>query len=184
MAACPSCTRCAFYRTIEPSIIKRVKYASVYSFCRGGQHHECALHAKLVNGLPVPPNLLPDGCVGDYLDEDRVVAHTFLVIEDAPIFAALASSAITMNFTGSQVVCKATYDDAADELAEGMFSAIICGFGLGGGRTAHDVRRLTQAPMVVLTGRAGMIEPPSGSRVVEKGAGPEALVSALRACIA
>ncbi len=184
MPACPSSGVCAFYRTIEPSIIKRVKYASTYSYCRGGEHHECALRAKLVNGLPVPHNLMPDGSTGTYLDEDRSVVHTFLVIEDSPVFAALASSAITSNFKGAQVVRKATYDDAAEELADGMFSAVVCGFGLGGNRTAHDVRSATTAPIVVLTGRPGAIDAPRDSRVVAKGAGPEALVSALKTCLA
>lgn len=184
MAACPSSGVCAFYRTIEPSIIKRVKYASSYSYCRGGEHSECALHAKLVNGLPIPHNLMPDGSTGTYLDEDRAVVHTFLVIEDAPVFAALASNAITSHFRGAQVVCKSTYEDAVDELADGMFSAVVCGFGLGGDRTAHDVRRITTAPMVILTGRLGEIDAPKGSHVVAKGAGPEALVSALRTCLA
>ena len=184
MPACPSSGVCAFYRTIEPSIIKRVKYAASYSYCRGGEHHECALRAKLVNGLPVPHNLMPDGTTGTYLDEDRAVVHSFLVIEDSPVFAALAANAITANFNGAQVVRKSTFEDAAEELEGGMFSAVICGFGLGGDRTAHDVRRATSAPIVVLTGRLGEIDAPKGSQVVAKGAGPEALVSALRTCLA
>ncbi|MDO8847228.1 MAG: hypothetical protein Q7W51_02420 [Coriobacteriia bacterium] len=184
MAGCPSSAYCVFYKTIEPSIVKRVRYASIYSYCRGGEHAVCALYDKVATGLPVMHNLMPDGSIGEYLDEDRAVVHRFLVIEDSPVFAALAASVISSHFTGAQIVRKSTYDDAAEELADGMFSAVVCGFGLGGERTAHDVRRITTAPLVVLTGRPGKIDPPSGSRVVHKGAGPEALASALRACLA
>lgn len=182
--ACPHAGSCVFYRTIEPSIIKRVRYASAFSYCRGGQHVACALHDQIQGGLPVRHNLMPDGAIGEYLDEDRFVVHRFLVIEDAPVFAALASSAIASHFRGAEIVRKSTFEDAQDEIADGMYSAIVCGFGLGGGRTAHDVRGLTDAPLVVLTGRTGEIYAPAGARVVSKGAGPEALVDALRASIA
>ena len=184
MAGCPSSADCVFYQTIEPSIVKRVRYASVYSYCRGGEHAACALYEKVATGLPVVHNLMPDGSIGEYLDEDRAVVHRFLVIEDSPVFAALAASVISTHFDGAQVVRHPTYDAAAGELAEGGFSAVVCGFGLGGDRTAHDVRQLTQAPIVVLTGRLGEVDAPAGARVVKKGAGPEALASALRTCIA
>ena len=183
MAACPRSADCVFYGAIEPSLIKRVKYAGSYTFCRGGQHEVCAIHRRLSEGQGVPPGMLPDGSMGDYLTEDRFVVHRFLVIEDSPVFAALAASTIASTFTGAEVVRAATYDQAEGELADGMFSAVVCGFGLGGDRTAHDVRQLTHAPIVVLTGRPGDVDAPMGARVVRKGAGPEALASALRACV-
>ena len=184
MAGCPRSSECVFYRTIEPSIVKRVRYAGSFGYCRGGQHEACAIHTRLASGLQVTPGTMPDGSMGDYLTEDRSVIHRFLVIEDSPIFAALASNTITSTFTGAQVVRATTYEDAAPELDGGMFSAVVCGFGLGGERTVHDVRRLTTAPIVVLTGRLGHVDVPHGARVVQKGAGPEALASALRSCLA
>lgn len=184
MSACPNSADCVFYGAIEPSLIKRVKYAGSYGFCRGGQHEACVIHQRLSDGVAVAPGMLPDGSMGDYLTEDRFVVHRFLVIEDSPVFAALAASTIATTFTGAQVVRAATYDEAAGELTDGMFSAVVCGFGVGGGRTAHDVRELTRAPIVVLTGRPGEVDAPAGARVVRKGAGPEALASALRACVA
>lgn len=184
MAGCPKSTECVFYRTVEPSIVKRVSYASSYGYCGGGQHEACAIHTRLASGLPVTPGMLPDGTMGDYLTEDRSVIHRFLVIEDSPVFAALAASTITSTFGGAQVVRATTYEDATAELDGGMFSAVVCGFGLGGDRTVHDVRRLTTAPIVVLTGRLGAVDVPPGTQVVRKGAGPEALASALRSCVA
>ena len=64
MAGCPSSADCVFYQTIEPSIVKRVRYASVYSYCRGGEHAACALYDKIAAGLPVVHNLMPDGSIG------------------------------------------------------------------------------------------------------------------------
>jgi len=186
MAACPRASTCVLHCAVEPSIIKRVKFASIYSFCRGGQHEGCAVWAKLVNALPVPPNLMPDGTTGDYLDAgaDGSSARRFLIIEDSPVFAALASSTIAAHFTGAEIVRRLSYDTAVDDLVHTDFSAIICGFGLGGDRTAHDVRSLTGAPIVVLTGRPDGVKAPHGAQVVQKGAGPEALTSAIRACLA
>lgn len=182
--ACPRNGECIFHLTVEPSIIKRVRYASAHSYCRGAQHDECALYRALERGLPVPRNLMPDGSTGDYLD-DAVAGHgrRLLVIEDSPVFAALASSTITTNFPGAHVERRASFDAALDELAHD-WAAIVCGFGVGGDKTAHDVRKHTRAPMVILTGRPDHIDLPHGTQRVNKGDGPEALASALRACLA
>lgn len=185
MAACPCSTMCVLHEAVEPSIIKRVKFASVFPYCRGGRHEECALYQRLAQSLPVSRNLMPDGSTGDYLDDPEHArgARRFLIIEDSPVFAALASSVISSHFTGAEIVRKPTYEAAADDLCETQYTAVVCGYGLGDSRTAHDVRQLTNAPMVVLTGRPGRIDAPHGSQVVGKSAGPEALASALRACL-
>ncbi|MRR11423.1 hypothetical protein EG835_02845 [bacterium] len=142
------------------------------------------MYRSLERGIPIPRNLLPDGSSGDYLDEAPSSAgQRFLIIEDSPVFAALASSTITSNFPGAHVVRKHSFEAAAEELAQ-EWAAIVCGFGVGENRTAHDVRDHTRAPMVILTGRPDHIVLPSGARRVNKGDGPEALASALRACLA
>ena len=181
--ACPRNYECVFHQTVEPSVIKRVRYASVYSYCRGGQHAECAVYRALERSLPVPRNLMPDGAIGDYMD-DRApgTEHRFLIIEDSPVFAALASSTIASNFQGAHIVRKLSFEAAVEELAND-YHAIICGFGLGGERTAHDVRKHTSAPMIVLTGRPDHGQLPHGARRVGKSEGPEALASAIRACL-
>ena len=70
MAACPRSSTCAFHITVEPSIVKRVRYASVFPYCKGGRHEECAIFTKMLSGAPVPRNLMPDGLIGDYMDDN------------------------------------------------------------------------------------------------------------------
>jgi hypothetical protein len=186
---CPRSEQCGFYEVVSASVVKRVKHASAFIYCRGGRHESCAVHRLLADGAPVPAGLMPDGTVGDWAEDalgaatGRAAAGRFLIIEDAPVFAALAAAAIANHFPGAEVERCATYDEAEPRLLTGRYTAVVCGFGLGGNRTAHDVRRLTNAPIVVLTGRPDEIEVPVGAQVVRKGAGSEALVSALRACI-
>lgn len=181
--ACPRSDACVFHRTVEPSILKRVRYASAYVYCNGGDHESCAIRGLLEQGDAVPRNLMPDGSIGDYLEsEHRAAAEKFLIIEDSPVFAALASTAIATNFLGAEVVRHHSLEAALDELAK-EWSAVVCGFGVGNGKTAHDVRRHTGSPMVILTGRPDHIDLPSGARRVNKGEGPEALVSAIRASL-
>jgi len=181
--SCPRSSGCVFHQTVGTSVVKRVRYASVFSYCRGGEHEKCALYRSMADGSDIRHNLMPDGTVGDYRDE-RSLGHgrRFLIIEDSPVFAALASSTINSNFNGAQVVRAASFETALAELA-GDWAAIVCGFGIGGGKTAHDVRRHTEAPMVILTGRPDHIELPRGATRVNKGDGPEALAKALRACL-
>lgn len=180
---CPRGDACVFFQIVEPSIIKRVRYHSVYSYCRGGRHEECALYRSYERGLPVARNLMPGGSIGDYLDDGAEgTGRKFLIIEDSPVFSAFAFSTISSNYPGAHIVRTLSYDAAASELSQD-WAAIVCGFGLGGDKTAHDVRRRTGAPMVVLTGRPDITDLPVGSRRVNKGEGPEALASALRACL-
>lgn len=108
----------------------------------------------------------------------------FLVIDDSQVFLALASSTVALTFLGAEVVRHNSFDAAANDLRAGSFDAVICGYGIGEGKTAHDLRALTNAPMVVLTGRLGGIDAPRGAVVVEKGAGPEALSQAIHKVLA
>lgn len=182
--ACPRTNQCVFHLTVEPSIVKRVRYAALFPYCRGGQHESCALHAAMRDDLEIPVNLMPDGTVGDYLEDHEVCRmRRFLIIEDSPIFASLTSSCITATFKGAQIVRKTSFESALEDLGRD-YAAIVCGFGLGDGKTAHDIRTHTEAPMVVLTGRPDHVELPRGARRVGKSEGPEALAAALRASIA
>jgi hypothetical protein len=133
----------------------------------------------------VERNLLPDGTIGDWAESDLTrTRHRFMIIEDSPVFAALASATVGSHFTDAEIVRRQSYSDARPDVISGNFSAIICGYGLGDGKTANDLRALTRAPMVIFTGRLEEIRVPVGARVVEKSAGPEALIAALRASLA
>ena len=107
-----------------------------------------------------------------------------LIIEDSPVFALFAAHAVTSCLPEANIARCATYATAAEHLRDSGCGLVVCGFGVGDGRTAHDVRSLTTAPMVVLTGRPGAIpDLPSDSRLVYKGAGPDALCAAIQAAV-
>lgn len=110
--------------------------------------------------------------------------HKFLVVEDSPVFAALATSTIRLGFPDARVEQCHTYDEALDQLKAGMVDVLVCGYGLDSGKTAHDIRALFDVPMVVLTGRPDAIRAPRHARVVEKMAGPIALQAAIEGVMA
>lgn len=185
MTLCTRTHECAFYQEIEPSLVLRVKHASAFMFCRGGHYKECARYRRLAAGENVPQTLMPDGSTGDWSEDTFSGSkRRFLVIEDSPVFAALASATIASHFSDSEIVRHLSFTEAQRDLAAGGYSAVVCGYGLGDGKTVHDVRRMTDAPIVVLTGRLEGVEAPTGARVVEKSAGPVALASAIRASLA
>ena len=185
MARCPQSESCTFYRTVEPSIAKRIKYASSYPYCNSGRHESCALHPFLDVGQTPPPDMLPNGEIAEYADEGREgPGLKVIVLEDSAVFATFAAQVVTTCLPGASVVRCESYADAANQLREGTCGLIVCGFGVGDGRTAHDVRRLTAAPMVVLTGHPGREgDLPANSRLVLKGAGPDALRAAIGSAV-
>lgn len=106
-------------------------------------------------------------------------APRFLIVEDSPVFRALAASTLRMAVPGAQVVECESFDDATGYLAATSADVMVCGYGLGDGRTVHDMRRVTDTPMVVLTGRLGELQMPERATLVEKSAGPTALADAV-----
>lgn len=200
MAHCPQSETCAFYQAIEPSIVKRIKFASAFPYCKGDKFTECAIHARVSSGRDVPSDLLPDGSAGDYLDSPRAgTAHSatrsggtmgtagscFLVVDDSPVFAIIAANAIKQHVSGAEVEVCATFDEAEAVIRSKGIRLVVSGYGLGDGRTVLDVRRMTEAPILVFTGRPGEDrELPARSRVVAKGAGPDALRGALEYLLA
>ncbi len=112
------------------------------------------------------------------------IGRKFLVVEDSPVFAALATTTIRMGFPDARVEECHTFEEAIEHIRTGLVDLLVCGYGLDQGKTAHDIRALTDTPMVVLTGRPDEIDPPHGARVVEKMAGPLALQSAIQGLLA
>jgi hypothetical protein len=162
----------------------RVKYASAFVYCRGGHHSDCARYRLLSAGAEAPGDLLPDGSTGQWSHSSASDSkQRFLVIEDSPVFAALASATIASHYSDSEIVRRLSFTEAQSDLVAGGYTAVVCGYGLGDGRTVHDVRRLTDVPIVVLTGRLEGVEAPARARIVEKSAGPVALVAALKASL-
>jgi CheY-like chemotaxis protein len=181
---CPVSESCDLHQALRGSVIKRVRHPHVLPQCENTDGGGCALYQYVASGQPVPRGLMPDGSTDHSVDEGRPTERRFLVIEDSAVFATLTSSALRTHFTGAVVDCRESFDEAVGDLRSTQYSAIICGYGLGGDRTVHDVRDATQVPIVVLTGRPGVLELPRGSKMVTKGAGPEALVAAIRESLA
>lgn len=190
MSSCPKGAVCVFAQTVEPSVVKRIKYSSAYPYCRGGRHEECAIHSEMSEGKTVTVNLLPDGSIGDYRDDVSWAPRTsggirrFLVVDDSPVFATIAANAVRLRFPDADVVQCHSFVEAEPMLRHSGFTLVVSGHGLGNGHTVHDVRRLTSAPIVLFTGRApGPGETPQDAAVVTKDAGPGALKSAIESAL-
>lgn len=195
MAHCPQSDTCSFFQAIEPSIVKRIKFASAFPYCKGDKFTECAIRSRMNSGRDVPSDLLPDGSAGDYLDAARpgaisathggghavgTAGSCFLVVDDSPVFAIIAANAIKQHVAGAEVEVCASFDEAEAVIRSKGIRLVVSGYGLGDGKTVIDVRRLTEAPILIFTGRPGEDrELPRRSRIVAKGAGPEALRGAL-----
>ena len=177
---CPVSDACELHQQLRASVIKRVRYPQVLPICDSTTGEQCALYGYLAAGRTVPRNLLPDGSTGDWVDDAQGVSRRFLIIEDSQVFATLTASALRTRFPGAVVDIKPSFSAAERDLAAIQSSAVICGYGLGGDHTVHDVRRVTKSPIVVLTGRPDEIALPAGSRKVMKASGPDLLVAAVR----
>ncbi len=190
MAVCPASQNCNFYASVESSLVKRVRYASAYPYCKGGKHEHCAIHVRMTEGREVPGDLLPDGGVGDFAEGPASQAAVtsgsrFLVVDDSPVFAALAANAIRQHMPSVDVSVCSSFEEAEPLLRAGGVRLVVSGYGVGGGKTVLDVRRITGVPILVFTGRMGDgFELPSRSKVVHKGAGPDALRGAIDALLA
>ena len=88
-------------------------------------------------------------------------------------------------FPGAEVVQCHSFEEAEPRLRDQRFSLVVSGTGLGGNRSAHDVRRMTSAPIVLFTGRTPQgPEVPANACVVAKDAGPNALREAIEGMLA
>lgn len=196
MTKCSSSGDCPFHTAVEASIIKRIRFASAYPYCNGSLAPKCAIHNVMLSGGVLDRDLMPDGSRGERWDDEtssRAVTsgravpsskyssrHRFLVVEDSPIFAKFATNTIQYEYPDAEVVECHTYADAARELRTGHFKLVVSGFGLDAGKTAHDIRGLCDAPMVLLTGQPDRDTTGLGTAaLVQKGAGSDAMRAAI-----
>lgn len=180
---------CAFYANASSSIVARLKYASAFPYCKGGKEDECAIAMEVRAGRTATPGLLP---TGEYETPAETAApvvrlrssRTIIVIDDSPIFVRLAMAAVQNACAGYDVVSAASLDDARHMLEDSP-ALVVTGYGVGGGRTVHDVVALLdrETPVVVFTGKPN-VSLPNGAVLVEKTSGASALADAARTCLA
>lgn len=195
MSVCTSANGCPFYEAVEASIVKRIRFAAMFPYCNGGKSVQCAIREQLLLNREPEAHLLPDGSRGDYKAD--TVSHAvspktpaatsserFLIIEDSPIFSGYAANAIRHTYPKSDVVECRTFQDAEKALRAGRFNLVVSGFGLDDGKTVHDIRRLTDLPIVLLTGRPDHDVSTLGRvHMVQKGSSFEAMRGALGALL-
>ncbi len=183
MSTCPRSDSCGFFQAVQPSLAKRLRYATSFPYCNTGGHGHCAVYTFVADGRTPPADLLPNGGIDDYGDSSNAGSGMkVVVLDDSVVFAMFAANAVAATLPAARVVRCETYREAVDELADGSCGLVVCGYGVGEGVTAHDLRRASSAPIVLLTGRPeGEFDKPTNSWVVLKGDGPEALRAAISA---
>lgn len=181
---CPLSVSCGFFQSVEPSIALRIKHASAYRYCKGGEHSECAIHELAGSGAAVPADLFPDGTrdSGSTSSNRVVVCDTAIVIDDSPVFVRLAAAVVRNSCPDTTVIEAQSFDEAIPHLDN--VGLVVTGFGVGGGKTCHDIHARVRAgtPLVVFSGKPNVTLPP-GATLVEKTQGASALGDAVRRCM-
>lgn len=98
---CPRHANCAFFISVGQSPVTRIKYATMFPFCKGGRHESCMRWFLEEQNRPVPDDLLPDGGTDVALAQGgrnvEGVKSRVLVVDDMPLFrkslAVLVSAA-------------------------------------------------------------------------------------------
>lgn len=89
---CPHAGDCDFYRSVSASAVLRIKYATMYPYCKKSRHESCMRYWLLERGKPVPTDLLPDGGKDAFVDQGgrhrSDEPRRVLVVDDMPMFRA------------------------------------------------------------------------------------------------
>jgi hypothetical protein len=111
-------------------------------------------------------------------------SDVYLVVEDSPVFAALFTSTVrdVVGGAGEVVRCN-SLDEAEPYLLRGNVKLVVGGYGLGNGRTAADLRDISDVPMVVMSGRPSGITALRNATIIQKSDGPDKLREAIRSLI-
>jgi len=118
VSTCPRSDSCGFFRAVQASLAKRLKYATLFPYCNTGGHHGCAIHNFLADGRTPPLDLLPNGGIDDYADTASAGnGMKVVVLDDSAVFAMFAANAVAATLPGASVVRCETYREAVDELA-------------------------------------------------------------------
>lgn len=87
---CPRHKDCAFYQSVVSSPLLRVKYATMYPYCKDGKHESCMRWWLMEQGSSVAEDLLPDGGKDNFAAETRGArfggGRKVMVVDDLPLF--------------------------------------------------------------------------------------------------
>lgn len=117
-STCPLHADCAFYTTVTRSALLRVKYATMYPYCKGGKHQACMRWWLIEQRKQVPDDLLPDGAKDSFVEDSgrlKGVRRHVLVVDDMPLFRKSLVGLVAHASGGSAVVTEA---DSAEQALE------------------------------------------------------------------
>ncbi len=120
---CPRHEQCAFFNSVRGSALLRIKYATMYPYCKGGKHESCMRWFLMEGGRPVPDDLLPDGGKDMFAAELRNVEPSprarVLVVDDLPLFRKSLVTMVSNACAGScQIVEAESAEEALQRLSE------------------------------------------------------------------
>lgn len=179
--ACPFSMKCAFYQRIEPHVVMRIRYASSFPYCKGGNHQECALITYVESDSAAPAGLLPTG-----KQDEGTVAHgsgdttrSVVVVDSSRVFMRLASAAVRAVDSSAHIIEAHSFDEAAAHIPSA--DLVVSGSELGPGHTPFDISRLARPgmPLIVLSS-GGDTPVPEGAVVVDHTRGSSALSDVIR----
>lgn len=119
--SCPRHETCEFYVSVCQSPLLRIKYATMFPYCRGGRHESCMRWFLLEQGKPVPEDLLPDGGTDVSLAHGGRPAvqskNKVLVADDLPLFRrSLAMLVFNASGGGCEIVEASSAEEALEIL--------------------------------------------------------------------
>lgn len=135
---CPRSGECTFYQSVTPNPVARVKYATMFPYCKLGRHESCMRWWAMENCQPVPEDLLPDGGRDIFAAEARGAASSgaqrVLVVDDMPLFRKSLTGLVAN--VGSKE-CEITEADSAEralvELMKepGTWTLVVTDYNMG-----------------------------------------------------
>ncbi len=143
---CPHAGDCDFYRTVSASAVLRIKYATMYPYCKKSRHESCMRYWLLEQGKTVPTDLLPDGGKDAFIAQGGRPQSTgaltkVLVVDDMPMFRAALVTLVRGADSGSITIVEAesaekAYDALSDSPAGWV--AVVTDYNMGA-MTGYDL---------------------------------------------
>lgn len=148
----PRAHDCRFYESVARSPMLRVKYATMYPYCKGGEHQACMRWWLMDQGNVVPDDLLPDGGKDNFLESSgrqHNVRQRVLVVDDMPLFR---KSLITLVSNATSGAAEVTEADSAEQALEKLASTsdpwtlVVTDYNMGGMNGYELIMRMRMSP--------------------------------------